>query len=134
MASRILAATLLLSLLISTPSFSQSTFATVSGTVDDGTGAFIPGVTITATNKATGIVTTALSNETGAYNFPSLQPGTYTVNAQLSGFQTSTYTDVQLGNRDQVRLNFKLKVASVNTSVEVSVAVDTLLATASSSV
>src|SRR5436190_3218328 len=134
MASRIVAAAALLSLLISTPAFSQSTVATVSGTIDDGTGALIPGVTVTVTNKATGIVTTALSNEAGTYNFPSLQPGAYTVSAQLSGFQTSTYTDVQLGNRDQVRLNFRLKVAAVNTSVEVSVAVDTLLATSSSSV
>jgi hypothetical protein len=128
------AAAALLSLLICTPAFSQSTFATVSGTIDDGTGALIPGVTVTAKNNATGVVTTALSNETGAYNFPSLQPGAYTVTAQLSGFQTSSYTAVQLGNRDQVRLNFTMKVASVNTSVEVSVPVDTLLATSSSSV
>src|SRR5262245_13836667 len=106
MASRKIAAAALLCLLICTPSFSQSTFATVSGTMDDGTGAFIPGVSVSAKNNATGIVTTALSNETGAYNFPSLQPGTYTVSAQLSGFQTSSYTTVQLGNRDQVRLNF----------------------------
>src|SRR6266446_5215211 len=125
---------LTIALAMSTEAFGQSTSATVSGTIDDGTGALTPGVTVTATNNATGIVTTALSNEAGTYNFPSLQPGAYTVSAQLSGFQTSTYTDVQLGNRDQVRLNFRLKVASVNTSVEVSVAVDTLLATSSSSV
>jgi hypothetical protein len=125
---------LAIALAVSTVSFGQSTFATVSGTIDDGTGALIPGVTVTAKNDATGVVTTALSNETGAYNFPSLQPGVYTMSAQLSGFQVSTYTNVQLGNRDQVRLNFTMKVASVNTQVEVSVAVDTLLATASSSV
>src|SRR5438093_144548 len=125
---------LTIALAMSAEAFGQSTFATVSGTIDDGTGALTPGVTVTATNNATGIVTTALSNEAGTYNFPSLQPGAYTVSAQLSGFQVSTYTNVQLGNRDQVRLNFTLKVASVNTSVEVSVAVDTLLATSSSSV
>ena len=125
---------LLLCLASVTPALAQSTSAAVSGTIDDGTGALIPGVTVTATNNATGVVTTVLSNEAGAYNFASLLPGTYTLSAQLPGFQRSTFTNVQLGNRDQVRLNFKLNVASVATSVEVSVAADTLMATSSSSV
>src|SRR6185295_8627567 len=94
-----------------TPAFAQSTSATVSGTIDDGTGALIPGVTVTATNTGTGVATTVLSNEAGTYNFASLPPGAYTVSAKLPGFQTATFTGVQLGNRDQVRLNFTLKVA-----------------------
>src|SRR5262245_24919940 len=114
--------------------FVQSTYATVSGTVEDSTGALIPGVTITATNNATGIVTSVLTNEAGAYNFASLLPGGYKLTAELSGFQTKIYTDVQLGNADKVRLNFTLSVGGINTAVEVSAAVDTLLATSSSSV
>src|SRR5262245_54428726 len=114
--------------------FSQSSFATVSGTISDVTGALIPGVKVTATNNATGVVSTALSNETGTYNIPSLLPGVYKVTAELSGFQTQTFTDVQLGNAAQVRLNVTLRVASVTQSVDVSVAVDTLLAASSSSV
>ena len=58
----------------------------------------------------------------------------YKVSAQLPGFQTRTYSDVQLGNDQQIRLNFTLSLSSVGTSVDVSVAVDTLLATSSSSV
>ena len=134
MKSLILGAALLLVVSSVTPGFAQSTSAAVSGTIDDGTGALIPGVTVTATNNATGVVTTVLSNEAGAYNFASLLPGTYSVSARLPGFQTATFTNVQLGNRDQVRLNFTLKVASVATSVEVSVAADTTLSTSSSSV
>jgi hypothetical protein len=94
----------------------------------------IPGVTITATNTGTGVVATAVSNESGAYNFPSLSPGSYKLTAELPGFQTETYTNIQLGNAQQFRLNFTLKVAGANTSVEVSVPIDTLLATSSSSV
>ena len=134
MRSFIFPAVLLLCLASVTPAFAQSTSAAVSGTIDDSTDALLPGVTVTATNNATGIVTTVLSNESGAYNFASLLPGEYTVSARLPGFQTATFTNVQLGNRDQVRLNFKLKVASVATSVDVSVAADTLLSTSSSSV
>src|SRR3954469_19569456 len=80
-----------------TNSFAQTTNATLGGTVSDSSRALIPGVTVTATNVATGIVSTAITNETGAYNFPSLQTGTYKATAELPGFQTQTYNDVVLG-------------------------------------
>ena len=54
-------AALLLAVTLSTRGFGQSTSATVSGTVEDGTRALIPGVTVTAKNNATGIVSTAVS-------------------------------------------------------------------------
>ena len=114
--------------------FGQSTYATVSGTVEDGTRAVVPGVTVNATNNATGVVSTVLSNEAGAYSVTGLLPGVYTVSAELSGFQKATYTNVTLGNAQQVRLNFTLQVAAQAQSVEVSVAADTLLASSSSSV
>ena len=116
------------------PAFTQSGVARISGTIDDASGGVLPGVTVTATSNATGIVRTVLSNEAGAYNFASLMPGVYKVSAQLPAFQTKTYSDVQLGNDQQIRLNFTLSLSSVGTSVDVSVAVDTLLATSSSSV
>ena len=50
-----------------------------------------------------------MSNEAGTYNFASLPPGVHTVSARLPGFQTATFTDVQLGNRDQIRLNFTVE-------------------------
>jgi hypothetical protein len=124
----------ILVLLLSTLTFAQSNNAALSGTVSDSTGALIPGVTITATNTQTGVVTNVISNESGTYNFASLQPGLYRVSAELSGFQTRTYTDVELGISQQVRLNFELQVSTVAQAVEVTVAADTLLATSSSSV
>src|SRR6478752_5994811 len=82
----------------STTLFSQSSNGTISGTVADASGAVIPGVTFTATNTATGVVTTVLSNEAGVYNFASLLPGTYKLTATIPGFQTQIFNDVQLGN------------------------------------
>ena len=70
--------------------FAQSSNANLSGTVSDAGKAFIPGVTVTATNTETGVVSTAVSNETGTYTIPSLLPGTYKVSAELPGFQTQT--------------------------------------------
>ncbi|MBI2150151.1 MAG: TonB-dependent receptor [Acidobacteria bacterium] len=117
-----------------TPVSAQTINATLGGTVSDSTGALIPGVTISATHLGTGIVATLITNEAGAYQFASIQSGTYKVSAELSGFQTQTYNDVQLGVSQQVRLNFALQVGGLAQSVEVSVPVDTLLATSSSSV
>src|SRR5437870_7292774 len=131
---KLLAPSILLSLVLAAETFGQSSNATVSGTVSDSTGAVLPGVTITATNNATGIVTTVISNESGVYNFASLLPGLYKISSELPGFQVQTYTDVQLGNAAQVRLNFTLRVATQAESVEVTITADTLLATSSSSV
>src|SRR5215831_2538847 len=95
--------------------------------------AVLSGVTVTAANNSTGVVTTVVSNEAGAYTFPSLLPGPYKVTAELPGFQTKTY-EVTLGNAQTVRLNFALNVSGVGTAVEVSVPVDTLIATSSASI
>ena len=119
---------------LSAPAFAQSSNASLGGTVSDASGALIPGVTVTATNTGTGIVTTVLSNETGTYQFPPLQPGTYKASAELAGFRTQTYNEVTLGISQQVRLNFALQVGGQAQTVEVSVAADTLIATTSASV
>ena len=83
---------LLLSLLLGLSAFAQTSNATLGGTVSDSTGALIPGVSMTATNTQTGVVTTVISNEAGAYQFASLQPGSYKVSAELGGFQTQVST------------------------------------------
>src|SRR5438093_10824249 len=90
---------------LSLNAFSQSTNATVGGTVQDAMGAFIPGVSITATNTATGIVTTVISNEAGAYQFASLQSGIYKLSAELPGFQTHVFEQVNLTSEFKLEPN-----------------------------
>src|SRR5262245_10896306 len=121
------AATVLMWLSLSGVAFAQN--ATASGTVSDSAGALIPGVEVTATNVNTGIVTTMISNETGAYTFPSLQPGAYRLSASLPGFQTVTFNDVRLSQDQQVRFNFEMKVGQLATTVDVTVDANTSLAT-----
>src|SRR5688572_21180048 len=107
---RVLLITVLLCVCVTPQVFGQSSNARVSGTVTDASGAVLPGVEVTATNNATGIVNSVVSNEAGAYNFASLLPGVYTISASLPSFQTQTLRDVQVGNAAQVRLNFSLQV------------------------
>ena len=59
---------LVLALAMSLQALSQSSNATVSGTVADAGKALIPGVTVTATNTETGVVSTGVTNESGTYN------------------------------------------------------------------
>src|SRR5215475_7389776 len=125
----------LLCLFVSAMGFTQTSNATVGGTVADASGALIPGVAVNATNTGTGIVNTVVTNESGAYQFPALQPGTYKMTAELPGFQTQTFTEVQLGGAQQVTLNFTMQVAAAaGQNVEVTVAADTVLATTSNSI
>jgi len=128
-------AAVLLCILINSTSFGQTVNATVGGTAADSSGAVVPGVTVKLTNNGTGIMTTTVTNETGAYSFPGVQPGVYKLSAELPGFQSQTFTDVQLGGGQQVTMNFVLKIAQLTgQAVEVSIAADTVLATSSNSV
>src|SRR5215470_18023961 len=127
------AAASLMALLVAVHGFGQVN-AVLTGTVSDGSGALIPGVEVTAKNVNTGITDTRITNETGNFVFPSLQPGTYTLSAALSGFQNAAYNNVVLGQGQQVRLNFSLQVAAAAQTLEVTIAADTVLATTSSSI
>ena len=120
-------------LLFAIVGYAQVINATLSGTVTDATGALIPGVEITATQTETGVVSTTVTNESGTYQFPSLQPGPYRVSATLAGFQSQIF-QITLGTSQQIRQNFTLQVGTVAQSVEVSVAADQLLTTQSASV
>jgi hypothetical protein len=129
----IFVAGLVFSLLVILPAGAQVN-AVVGGTVTDPSGAAMAKVTVTATHVNTGIATTSSTNDTGSYEFPSLQPGSYTVSAAATGFQTYTYNAVQLGQGQQVRLNFRLELASGAQSVQVTVEADTALETTTASV
>jgi Carboxypeptidase regulatory-like domain len=132
---RVLVVCLLLALSFAVPAYSQvGFFATVTGTVNDSSGALIPGVSIKATATETGVVTTSVTNESGSYNFNNLLPGKYTLSASLPGFQVKSITDVNLSQNASYRYNFQLSVAGVNTQVEVTVSADTILAASGATV
>jgi hypothetical protein len=119
------------SFLIALAVFLQSGNASVGGFVQDPTQAYIPGVTITATNTQTGVAATTLTNESGTYNIPGLLPGTYRLTAELPGFRTQVFNDVQLGQGVTARYNFTLQVGALSDSVEVTAEATALIAESS---
>src|SRR5687767_13989157 len=70
--------------------------AQINGTATDTSGAFIPGVEVTATQTATGISRLAVTNERGAFILPNLPIGPYRVEAALPGFRTFVQTGIIL--------------------------------------
>ncbi|MBI2150376.1 MAG: carboxypeptidase regulatory-like domain-containing protein [Acidobacteria bacterium] len=124
--------TIVLLLSFPTAVMAQQT-ASVTGTVTDATGAVLPGVDVTATHNNIGIATARITNESGSYTVPALQPGPYTIVASLPGFSDSTI-QVNLTPNQTYRFNFKLEVGTVATTVEVISDSDALLATTNASV
>src|SRR5437667_3683747 len=106
-------------LLIARAAHSQTIFATITGTVTDATGAVVPNVSLSATNKLTGIKTATKSNEAGIFTLAQLNEGTYSVTAAAAGFRTFTLQNVTLQARDVRRVDVKLEVGAVNTAIEV---------------
>jgi hypothetical protein len=65
----------------------QTTFATITGTATDSTGAAVPGVAVIATHLATRVQTLSRSNEEGIFTIPQLREGAYSLSASKAGFR-----------------------------------------------
>ncbi|MBI4473482.1 MAG: carboxypeptidase regulatory-like domain-containing protein [Acidobacteria bacterium] len=97
----------------------QSTNASLSGNVVDASGGALPLVMIKLEDIQTGVVLTGTSNEAGVYQFPSVQPGLYRLEAEFPGFQRVAYNLLTIEVAAQVRLNLTLKVAGAAANLEV---------------
>src|SRR5467141_145908 len=93
--------------------------AQVSGTVRDQSGAVLPGVEVTATQIETGVIRTAVTNETGSYVLPNLPVGPYRVEAALTGFRTFLQTGIILQVNSSPVINPVLQIGQVTEQVEV---------------
>src|SRR5256712_13508664 len=91
--------------------------ASVSGRVEDSTGATVPGAMVTVTSLETGAGRTASTNETGTYRVLSLPVGRYEVKAELSGFKAARQTGISLAVGEEAGVNLKLEVGAVQDHV-----------------
>lgn len=108
--------TLLLLLLVPGAAIrAQTGTATITGVITDETGATLPGVTVSATNEATNVDYTAVTNESGTYTITPVVVGTYVIKATLQGFRTQTTPPTVLEARQVARLDFKLGVGLTET-------------------
>ena len=109
----------LLMCVFASPNVWAQATAQISGTATDATGALLPGVEITATQIETGISRTAVTNETGAYNFPNLPLGPFQVEAVLPGFQTFLRSGLVLQVNADLVIDAVMEVGQVSQTIEV---------------
>jgi Carboxypeptidase regulatory-like domain/TonB dependent receptor len=109
----------LLLLLVPTLMFAQTSGAVLEGTVTDETNSAVPGVTVTATNVATGVARSVVTESDGTYRTPTLLAGRYTVTAELSGFSTVTVRDVDLHVATTRDLDITIRAAAVQEAITV---------------
>ncbi len=110
---------LLISLILSCGSVWGQATAQMSGTVRDQSGAVLPGVEVIATQTATGVSRTTVSNETGSYTLVNLPLGPYRLEAALPGFRTFAQAGIVLQVGSNPTINIELAVGQVAESVEV---------------
>ena len=95
-----------------------STTGDIAGVVTDPTAAVVSGAPITLKNVDTGSSTSTTTNTQGSYNFSLLQPGNYSVSANVAGFQKIIRTVmVTLGTSTTV--NLQLSLSAQTQSVDV---------------
>src|SRR5438093_3029630 len=99
--------------------FAQGNTGRVLGNISDPTGALIPGATVTITDVDRGTSRTVVTDEAGAYNAPSLPPGTYRIRAELSGFKTIERTNVVLEVGRELKIDVTLEPGAVNEKITV---------------
>lgn len=100
-------------------SFAQSERGTVTGVVQDTSGAVIQGARVIVTNTATNVSLDATTNQSGEYTVPSLQPGTYNVRVEKPGFRPTETKGLAVDAATTVRADAKLEVGASNQVVEV---------------
>ncbi len=95
------------------------TTSAIIGQVNDPTNSAIPGATVTITNEETGLKRSAKTDDAGQFNFPQLNPDTYSVQVEANGFALQHIGNVQAGLGQKQTVNFTLQLQRSDESIEV---------------
>ena len=95
----------------------QTTFGTIRGRAIDTTGAGVPGVRITVRNASTGVTKALESDASGGYEAGYLQPGTYGVTAERTGFKRFESQEIPVNANSVVLAELRLQVGEVSERV-----------------
>ena len=114
---------LVASLALPVAAFGQvAAVGTISGTVQDATGAVIPGAEVSASNIGTGQEYTATTGPAGRFNLTNIAVGDYMIAATAEGFKTATTDAVRVNAGQDITVPFSLEIGAVTEVVEVEAA------------
>jgi hypothetical protein len=94
-------------------------FGEIVGKVSDDAGGVLPGVTVTLSGQAVMGVRTAVTDEAGEYRLPGINPGSYTMRFELSGFATLVREEIIVAARTTVTIDGAMKVAGLKETITV---------------
>lgn len=99
--------------------WSQANLATFYGTVNDPSGASIPGATVTLTNQNTQAVMTKETGVNGGFAFTFIPVGTYTLSISTDGFRPLSRTGMALTAGQQLQETFTMELGSVTDTITI---------------
>jgi hypothetical protein len=100
-------------LFLAWPALGQGGRSEISGTVLDAGKAVLPGVAITVTDERTGLERTTTTGAEGRFVIPTLVPSSYTIKAELQGFQPTTQTGLIVNVGQELTVMLTLQIAGV---------------------
>jgi hypothetical protein len=110
----------LASVCVCQPTWGQQITASITGAVEDSSGAALPGATVTARDIQRGTSSSTKTGEGGVYNFNDIPIGNYEVKAEAAGFDTAVQPPITLVLNQRARIDFKMKIGAVTNTVQVS--------------
>lgn len=104
------------------PAAAQTVTATVVGTVQDASGAGVPGAVVTVVERAAGRAQRTAADGSGSYTITQLKPGLYEIEAEARGFKKTVAAGIELLVNQTARVDLTLQVGDVSERVEVTAA------------
>lgn len=106
-------------LLVQPRLFGQMDQGTISGVVQDMSGAVIPNAQVTLENTETSLVLKTTSDASGVYTFPPSKVGAYRVKATASGFESAVQENIQLNVQDRLNVVIQLRPGAATETITV---------------
>ncbi len=118
---------LLILFVLAVQGFAQSITGSLNGRVVDQQGSVVPGAKVSATEPTKKLTVSTNTTDLGDFSIAGLEPGTYTVNVEASGFKKLTRPNVALDASDKIALgDLVVQIGSLTETVEVSATATTL--------
>jgi hypothetical protein len=107
------------SLALSSVCFAQGSRGSITGKVTDPQNSVVPGAAVTVKDLLTGGTTRVTSNQTGYYEANFLDPGTYSVTVEATGFKTTIRNGIEIETGAKLSIDVRLEVGQASQSIEV---------------